>query len=140
MTDEPAEVLVITGELTELARVRQWSRQHLADLGEDTMIDALAVIDELTSNALRHSSGPYRVGLRRREGRLRVEVADGSTTQAAPRTPGMDGGRGLLLVDAYAVGWGQDIHPDGKIVWAELDLADSTTVPDQEPADASASG
>lgn len=138
MTDEPAEVLVITGELTELSRVRQWARKLLADLDEDVLLDALAVVDELTSNALRHSRAPYRISLCRRDGRLRVEVADGSTEPAAPRTPGHDGGRGLLLVDAYALGWGQDPHPDGKIVWAELDLAGTAPSPAQEPADASA--
>jgi anti-sigma regulatory factor (Ser/Thr protein kinase) len=126
MTAEPAEVLVITGELTELARVRQWARRLLTDLTEDMLIDALAVVDELTSNALRHSRAPFRVGLRRKDGKLRVEVADGTTDEATPRAPGADGGRGLLLVDAYSLGWGQEIHPDGKIVWAELDLS---TVP-----------
>lgn len=141
MTNGPAEVLVISGELTELARVRQWAKELLDDLGEDLLIDALAVVDELTSNALRHGEAPYRVTMRRSDDRVRVEVTDGSPESAAPRTPGMDGGRGLLLVDAYSLGWGQELHPDGKIVWAELSLtpdaagarADS---PDHEPANA----
>jgi len=137
MTDEPAEVLVITGELTELSRVRQWARKLLADLGEDMLIDALAVVDELTSNALRHSEAPYRIRLHRTDGRLRVEVADGSTTQAAPRKPGTDGGRGLLLVEAYSLGWGQETHQDGKIVWAELDLANAPAAGGR-PAESSA--
>jgi two-component sensor histidine kinase len=140
MTDGPAEVLVITGELTELARVRRWARDVLAGLGEDTLIDALAVVDELTSNALRHAKAPFRVSLRRTDGSLRVEVADGSTEPAAPRTPSQDGGRGLLLVDAYTRGWGQETHPDGKIVWAELDLAGAAPEAGQTPANASASG
>ncbi|MGH3878133.1 MAG: ATP-binding protein [Actinophytocola sp.] len=140
MTDEPAEVLVISGELTELARVRQWAREELADLGEDLLIDALAVVDELTSNALRHSCAPFRVCLRRSAGRLRVEVADGSPEAAAPRTPGADGGRGLLLVKAYSLGWGQEIHPDGKIVWAELDVSPVTPEPATRPAEPSATG
>lgn len=139
MTDNPAEVLVITGDLTELSRVRQWARKLLADLGEDMLIDALAVVDELTSNALRHSNGPYGIRLHRTDGRLRVEVADGSTEQAAPRTPGADGGRGLLLIEAYSLGWGQEPHEDGKVVWAELDLAGAPSS-GQEPASASASG
>ncbi|HEY7595808.1 MAG TPA: ATP-binding protein [Actinophytocola sp.] len=140
MTDEPAEVLVITGEFTELARVRRWARQMLADLDEDTLIDALAVVDELTSNALRHAEAPFRISLRRAPGTLRVEVADGSTEHAAPRTPGQDGGRGLLLVNAYTRGWGQEVHPDGKIVWAELDLAGASPEAGQTAANASTSG
>ncbi len=139
MTDEPAEVLVITGELTELSRVRQWAKELLDDLGEDLQIDALAVVDELTSNALRHSQAPYRVSLTRAADRVRVEVADGSPEPAAPRKPDMDGGRGLLLIKAYALGWGQEIHPDGKIVWAELSLTPSgTDLPDDQPANVSA--
>jgi anti-sigma regulatory factor (Ser/Thr protein kinase) len=139
MTAEPAEVLVITGELTELSRVRQWARKLLADLGEDLLVDALAVVDELTSNALRHSKAPRAVRLHRTDGRLRVEVADGSTEPAAPRTPGRDGGRGLLLVEAYSLGWGQEPHEDGKVVWAELDLANAPSA-GHAPAGASASG
>jgi anti-sigma regulatory factor (Ser/Thr protein kinase) len=138
MTAEPAEVLVITGELTELARVRQWAGRLLADLAEDTLIDALAVVDELTSNALRHSRAPFRVGLRRKDGRLRVEVADGTTDVAAPRAPGADGGRGLLLVAAYSLAWSQEIHPDGKIVWAELDLSTAAAAPEQQQPNISA--
>jgi len=140
MTDEPAEVLVISGELTELGRVRRWARRVLADVDENVLVDALAVVDELTSNALRHSRSPYRVGLRRGNGTLRVEVADGSTDPAVPRTPGVDGGRGLLLVAAYSLGWGQETHPDGKIVWAELDLAATPPTPNHKPASASAPG
>ncbi|MGH3760593.1 ATP-binding protein [Actinophytocola sp.] len=139
MADEPVEVLVISAELTELARVRWWARGLLADLSEDLLVDALSVIDELTSNALRHSGGPYRVSLRRTGGRLRVEVADGSTEPAVPREPDRDGGRGLLLVAAYSLDWGQWTHEDGKIVWAELDLSAASPVPGQ-PAEASASG
>ncbi|HEV7651893.1 MAG TPA: ATP-binding protein [Actinophytocola sp.] len=139
MADEPAEVVVITGELTELSRVRQWARRLLADLDADMLIDALAVVDELTSNALRHGEAPYRVHLHRTDGRLRVEVADGSTEPAAPRTPAADGGRGLLLVQAYSLGWGQEPHDGGKVVWAELDLASAPSA-GQEPANAAASG
>ncbi len=137
MSERQTEVLSITGELTELARVRRWARRQLTDLDEDTLIDALAVVDELTSNALRHGRGPYRVGLGRADGRLRVEVADGSTDPAGPRTPGEDGGRGLLLVQAYSLGWGQDVHGDGKLVWAEMDLAGASDTPARERADAS---
>ncbi|HEY0448335.1 ATP-binding protein [Actinophytocola sp.] len=122
MTAEPAQVLLIGGELTELGRVRQWARTVLADL-DDVLVDALSVIDELTANALRHARAPFRVSLRRTRDRLRVEVSDGSPEAAAPRTPDDAGGRGLLLVQAYSRGWGQETYPDGKIVWAELDLA-----------------
>ncbi|MPZ84546.1 MAG: ATP-binding protein [Actinophytocola sp.] len=128
---DPAAVLVISGELTELRRVRQWARTLLTDL-DDILVDVLSVIDELTSNALRHGRAPYRISLRRTVNRLRVEVSDGSREKATRRTPDDHGGRGLLLVGAYSRGWGQEIRPDGKTVWAEVDLAPSpalTTCP-----------
>jgi anti-sigma regulatory factor (Ser/Thr protein kinase) len=139
MTDGPAEVLVISAELSELARVRQWVKGLLADLDEDLLIDALSVVDELTSNALRHSRAPYRVRLHRGDDTLRVEVADGSTDPVTPRTPDLDGGRGLRLVKAFSLGWGQEIHPDGKIVWAELTMTADSNVPAQQAVNASVS-
>ena len=140
MTDGQADVLVVGGELTELARVREWARSLLPDLDEDLLVDALSVVDELTSNALRHASAPYRVGLRRSNGRLRIEVADGSTAPATPHTPDHVGGRGLMLVEAFSLAWNQELHPDGKIVWAELELFAASPAPEREPAGAPAFG
>jgi two-component sensor histidine kinase len=131
MTGDGAEVLRITGEATELARVRRWARHLLADIDEQVLIDVLSVVDELTSNALRHGKPPYEICLRRAEAVLRVEVADGSTEPATPRSPDREGGRGLQLIAAYALGWGEERRPDGKTVWAELDL--SPTPPDGTP-------
>lgn len=123
---DPGEVLALNGELTELRRVRQWARTVLTDLGDvlaDAHADVVSVIDELTSNALRHGRAPFRVCLRRNGNRLRIEVSDGSRERAVRRVPDDHGGRGLLLVEALSLDWGQELRPDGKIVWAELDLA-----------------
>jgi hypothetical protein len=57
-------------------------------------------------------------------GLVRVEVSDGSPTP--PRISGLDvetfGGRGLVLVDLLADGWGVDERPPGKVVWFEVGL------------------
>jgi hypothetical protein len=33
---------------------------------------------------------------------------------------GDEGGRGLLLLDALAAGWGSTVLDDGKVVWATV--------------------
>ncbi|WP_181773697.1 ATP-binding protein [Amycolatopsis pittospori] len=120
--DAQVEVLTLDvgGDLTELARVRAWARKELGDLAEDDLMDTILVLDELVSNALRHGKPPQQVRLLRRPGRLRIEVDDSGKTPAVPRRSSVNGGRGLALIEACSVAWGQDHRDDGKTVWAEL--------------------
>jgi hypothetical protein len=55
--------------------------------------------------------------------RVRVEVHDGSPELPIRRRySNMSGtGRGLLLVERMADGWGADLTSRGKVVWFELD-------------------
>jgi two-component sensor histidine kinase len=81
------------------------------------------VVSELVSNAVRHAETPLTLRLRIGP-TIRVEVADGSAAPPVLRQPTTFelGGRGLVVVDAYADRWGHEpIHGDGKLVWAELD-------------------
>src|SRR3954451_3237443 len=55
--------LGISAELTELAKVRQWVRTVLRGLPANIVGTAVMVVDELTSNALRHGRAPYHVRL-----------------------------------------------------------------------------
>lgn len=112
----------VRADLRELARVRGWARAMLPDLTADLLTDVVMVLDELVSNALRHARPPVRVRLRRRPGRLRIEIDDGSAIPATRRTPGSDGGRGMALVEKCTAAWGQLRHGSGKTVWAELSL------------------
>jgi anti-sigma regulatory factor (Ser/Thr protein kinase) len=105
------------------AQVREWAQGLLTGLDRDSLADAVLVLDELVSNALCHGVGPVRVRLVRDAGHLRVEVTDASPWPARPRQPDLDGGRGLLLVDACSRRWGQWRHDTGKTVWAELPFA-----------------
>lgn len=123
-TAVPADVgeTIVRADLRELSRIRGWARALLADLAADLLADVVMVLDELVSNALRHALPPYRVRLRRRPGRLRIEVEDSCSTSAALRPPAPDGGRGMRLVETGSVTWGQQHHSGGKTVWAELSL------------------
>jgi len=112
-------LLPLTGELTEVARARAWARDNCAGAGADQLADIMAVVDELTSNALRHAVPPYALRLLRSPGYLRVEVDDGSPELVRARAPSTTGGRGLHLVEALTRDWGQVGHAGGKTVWAE---------------------
>jgi two-component sensor histidine kinase len=102
------------------AQVREWAQDLLTALEPDSLADAVLVLDELVSNALCHGAVPVRVRLARDAGHLLVEVTDASPRPARQRPPDIDGGRGLLLVDACSRRWGQWRHDTGKTVWAEL--------------------
>lgn len=95
--------------------------------------DAELVLFELVTNALRVPVPSDRqVGVRiarsPADGLLRLEVSDAGSGTPEVRTPGDDetGGRGLLLVEAVAHGWGVKERAGGigKMVWAELKAPD----------------
>ena len=121
--------LGISAELSELARVRHWVRTVLCDLPVNVVSTAVMVVDELTSNALRHGRAHYHVRLLPGAAKLRIEVDDGGGETARRRAPSDHGGRGLLLVERCAAAWGQLRRPSGKTLWAEL-------VTDPDPAGA----
>jgi anti-sigma regulatory factor (Ser/Thr protein kinase) len=84
---------------------------------------ATMLVTELVANAVLHTGTPIVVVVRPDVDHIRVEVHDGS-----PQLPvrkhysTMSGtGRGLLLVERMASGWGASLTAGGKIVWFELD-------------------
>lgn len=116
---------------------RHFTRSTLGhwDVG-DRFDDIALVVSELVTNALRHAlpaelpsgaprSAPVRLHLLRWTGRLVCAVRDPSDETPVPRETEDDfsaeSGRGLLLVESFADGWGW--HPvegeaGGKLVWA----------------------
>jgi transcriptional regulator with XRE-family HTH domain/anti-sigma regulatory factor (Ser/Thr protein kinase) len=87
---------------------------------------ARLLISELVTNSVRH--GPRTeeatvgvfIGVGR--DRVRVEVSDGATTGARPRSPTDDGGYGLALVAELATRWGAGLQNELNVTWFELDL------------------
>lgn len=82
-------------------------------------------MSELVTNAVRaQASAAAEVGVRFvwSGGRLRLEVRDASDELPVMSEAKEDEecGRGLVLVDALASGWGVDRDGTGKTVWAEL--------------------
>ena len=98
--------------------------------------DAALLVSELATNAVIHAGTPFRVAVRRRDDRLRVEVADGSRAVARrQRFSATSGtGRGLALVDEVADRWGVDQRDEGKTVWFELAVRPAESEPDRRAA------
>jgi anti-anti-sigma regulatory factor len=94
-----------------------WALGRLAD-------EAELIMTELVSNAVRHAGpGDLETAITRRDKFVHLSVRDGSRLRPRRRLadPGCDeGGRGLLLLDALAAGWGSTMLENGKVVWATL--------------------
>jgi DcmR-like sensory protein/histidine kinase-like protein len=89
----------------------------------DLLYDAALIATELATNAVLHAGTDFTIVLSRRPaGQIRIAVRDTSSLRPRPRNVGpLDGsGRGLALVEVLAAGWGADLVPGGKVVWADL--------------------
>lgn len=102
--------------------MRSWS------LLDEVVVTATLLASELATNALVHGRGQVELRLRLTRDRLVLEAVDaGRYMPRRRRRAGEDdeGGRGLHLVATLADRWGSRATDDGKVVWAELDLAGS---------------
>ncbi|MFI5527778.1 ATP-binding protein [Kitasatospora sp. NPDC051853] len=117
-----------------VSRCREFTRAALLDWGWlptsdrerlTAAEDVLLMVGELVTNACLHAPGPYELALLRRDGRLRVEVADAGPELPAlrrPRPAALPGGHGLTVVSLLSAAWGSEPTPHGKTVWLEVDF------------------
>lgn len=114
-----------------MATVRQWARELLTGTASDTTVDDLVLLlSEVVTNAVVHSDsgrapgGSVMVCLGFGGGFVHVEVIDDGSATSVPfvraADADSDGGRGLLLVDLIATGWGACRDTTGNIVWFRL--------------------
>ncbi len=90
---------------------------------EDAVERAVLVIDELTSNALRHGSAPASLHIGDDDGRWIVIVTDAAPGQVptpARERPAGQGGYGLYVIADLTAEHGVHYEPDRKLVWASL--------------------
>ncbi len=115
-----ARISELRGELRDA--LRRWGVPELVDTAE-------LLASELVTNAIRHTDRDamftarlYRDPSQDGGARLRVEVEDESDLWPTRRTPGeqASSGRGLMLVEALADGWGVEPRGSGKRMWFEL--------------------
>ncbi|MGW0645753.1 MULTISPECIES: ATP-binding SpoIIE family protein phosphatase [Streptomyces] len=91
---------------------------ELRDLG-------VLATSELVANSLQHGTPPMRLGLRRTDRRLIVEVTDGDDHLPRRRQaePADEAGRGISIIASIATSWGSRRTPGGgKAVWCEFAL------------------
>lgn len=121
-----ATAMEVTAVPSAVADARGFVRGTLAQWGCEEISDAACLLaSEVLTNAVRHAQGPLRLRLHRTDREITVEVTDHSThiPQRRPAELGDESGRGLLLVEALATGWGTRPSSDGKTVWFTLPLA-----------------
>ncbi|MFE2206118.1 ATP-binding SpoIIE family protein phosphatase [Streptomyces rubiginosohelvolus] len=91
---------------------------ELRDLG-------VLATSELVANSLQHGTPPMRLGLRRTDRRLIIEVTDGDDHLPRRRQaePADEAGRGISIIASIATSWGSRRTPGGgKAVWCEFSL------------------
>ena len=118
------DMLVLVREMRSVRRAREWLRTFLGDrVATGQTDDALLVISELVTNALRHGLGDVvvRASLDD-ETAVRVSVTDSGAEQPRllPPDPRRLGGVGLRIVDDIAASWGVSRFPGGKTAWAVI--------------------
>jgi anti-sigma regulatory factor (Ser/Thr protein kinase) len=92
----------------------------------DEVVDTATLLaSELATNALVHGRGRVELRLRLTRDRLVIESVDSGQHMPRRRRAGEEdeGGRGLHLVAELADRWGFRATDEGKVVWAELELA-----------------
>jgi anti-sigma regulatory factor (Ser/Thr protein kinase) len=113
----------LSGTRADVGAGRRFVRDTLEGWGcEDVADDAALVTSELITNAVLHAHTAIALSMRRVEGRVRIEVADHSSSLPRLRNHSERSGtgRGLHLVSAVASDWGAEAVDDGKVVWVEL--------------------
>ncbi|WP_382465528.1 ATP-binding protein [Streptomyces noursei] len=112
----------------ELSKVLdRWGLAEIAD-------DALLVLSELLTNAVRHARVSRGREIETRyswePNGLRIEVHDAAQNWPQPRMPDVHGGRGLTVVAALAACWGTEVRDGGvgKAVWAVVAAPDGGEV------------
>ncbi|MFG2881376.1 SpoIIE family protein phosphatase [Streptomyces sp. NPDC048297] len=112
---DPALVAPLRKQVVE--QLEHWGLSEAAFTAE-------LVVSELVTNAIRYGSLPIRLRLIHDAATLICEVSDTSHTAPHLRRARVfdEGGRGLLLVAQLTQRWGSRHTPEGKTIWAELNL------------------
>lgn len=119
--------LELLGGIEAAPRARAFATGVLASWRFPMELCDLGVLaaSELVANSLQHGTPPMRLGLRRTDRRLIIEVTDGDDHLPRRRRaePADEAGRGISIVATIATSWGSRRTPGGgKSVWCEFAL------------------
>lgn len=118
-----------TGKAVDtLVELRRWGSTHLAELGQQHLMDTLLVMVELINNAYDHGGGVREVRMTRVvvPCRVAIEVEDFSTDPPVLGRSRLSidecRGRGVLIVDKLSAQWGMTVDSESgcKTVWAHI--------------------
>lgn len=118
----PALTLPIDGR--SVAAARGFLRNVLDGHQTIATEDAVLMISELVTNAVRHAHTRLSIMVSIANQTLRVEVHDDDPTLPVASDPDQHAtsGRGLRIIDGLADHWGITPNTGGKVVWFELRL------------------
>jgi anti-sigma regulatory factor (Ser/Thr protein kinase) len=118
----PALVLPVDGR--SVAAARRFLRTVLDGHQATSSDEAVLMVSELVTNAVRHAHTLLRLVVCFADQTLRVEVHDDDPTLPAAPRPEHDAtsGRGLRIIDDLADEWGITPSADGKTVWFEINF------------------
>ena len=115
--------MALRDDTSSAGAARRFVRNTLEAWGADEHAEtATLLISELVTNAVLHARSGPEVVLQFEDTVLRVEVHDRSPVLPARRHYGLQAGtgRGIVLVEEMASGWGAEPTASGKVVWFEL--------------------
>jgi anti-sigma regulatory factor (Ser/Thr protein kinase) len=119
----PSDLLMLERDTSAVATARRWVSDflHQHHVNGQRLDDAVLIVSELVTNALRHGLGG--IVLRAAftpasEIRLAVIDAGDGTPELQPVDTERIGGLGLRIVDEIAADWGVTKFPGGTTVWA----------------------
>lgn len=124
--------VVVDADITPSSNAALVAREMVAraveGIAASTLEDALLIVSELVTNAVRHGPGGGAIHLEvRRNGAVRIEVRDPGAGFDPARVPGEPddlptGGFGLVIVQRLSTDWGVAPRGSPTLVWAELAL------------------
>jgi anti-sigma regulatory factor (Ser/Thr protein kinase) len=109
-----------------VAEARRLLRTALDGHQPAAVEDAILMISELVTNAVRHTRDVLLVLVTIHHDTLRVDVTDNNPTMpvAPDHEHNATSGRGLAIVEALADQWGSTPTADGKTIWFEISLGE----------------
>lgn len=111
---------------------RRFAAATLESWGRGDLVDTVALlVSEVVTNVVLHAGTAGELVVERRDGRVRIEVHDGTGQLPQRKAYGEEAstGRGLALVELLADDWGAEPTDAGKRVWFEVG---SPTLADDE--------
>ena len=126
---DPVSVVTVPHERTgvRLARHAFADQLEAAGVRPEERDDAMLVLSELVSNAVKHAaplpSGEIRVRWQVQDEVLHIEITDGGAStrpHASVAALSALGGRGLDIVRTVSTQWGVTEGEDSVTVWAEV--------------------